>query len=92
MLKKKLKLYYRLFIQRIFILIYGKIKIEDINSLDDIKIKKIESLKSDKNPNIEYLFYEIKNGRIYTDANENVAVLKKNKLISGVSFNKSVDN
>jgi len=86
MLKKKLKLYYRLFIQRIFILIYGKIKIEDINSLDDIKIKKIESLKSDKNPNIEYLFYEIKNGRIYTDANENVAVLKKNKLISGVSF------
>ena len=86
MLKKKLKLYYRLFIQRIFILIYGKIKIENINSLDDIKIKKIDILKSDKKPNIEYLLYEIKNGRIYTDANENVAVLNKNKLISNVSF------
>jgi capsular polysaccharide biosynthesis protein len=86
MLKKKLKLYYRLFIQRIFILIYGKIKIENINSLHEIRIKKIEDLKSDKQPHIKYLLYEIKNGRIYTDGNETVAILNKNNLISNISF------
>ena len=87
MLKKKLQLYFKVFFQRLFILIYGKIKIEDINYLnnDDEKIT-INNIKSDTYPNHEYFLYKIKKGRIYTDMNENVSVINKDNLISESSF------
>ena len=54
MLKKKLKSYYRFFIQRIFFLIYGKIKIGNIESLQDVNIIEITNLKFDRNQNRKY--------------------------------------
>ena len=47
MLKKKLKLYFKVFFQKLFILIYGKIKTDDINYLNDDELIPINNIKSD---------------------------------------------
>ena len=91
MFKKKLQSYFKYFIQRIFILIYGKItnlKINDINNEEFIKINGVES---DTYYGKEYFLYKIKNGRIYTDTNQNVAIINKNNSISKASF-QHIDN
>ena len=77
MLKKKLQHYFKFFIQKIFILIYGKVKVPDSKDQNNQKITKIDAIKSDKYPNLNYLFYKIYKGRIYTDTNQNVAIIDK---------------
>jgi capsular polysaccharide biosynthesis protein len=86
MLKKKLKSYFKVFFQKLFILIYGKIKADDINYLNDDELIPINNIKSDTYPDHEYFLYKIKNGRIHTDMNENVSIINKNNLISDSSF------
>ncbi|MDA7714076.1 glycosyltransferase family 61 protein [Candidatus Pelagibacter sp.] len=87
MLKKKLQLYFKILFQNIFLIIYGKIKTEDINYLDNQdKLIIIDNIKSDTYPDHKYFLYKIKNGRIHTDLNENVSIINKNNLISECSF------
>ena len=58
MLKKKLKLYFKVFFQKLFILIYGKIKTDDINYLNDDELIPINNIKSDTYPDHEYFLYK----------------------------------
>ena len=91
MLKKKIQSYVKLFIQRIFILIYGKIKTAHSKYLNNDESVEIKDIKSDTQPNRQYFLYKIKNGRIYTDTNQNVSIINKDNIISEASF-QHIDN
>ena len=85
MIKKKLKSYYRNLRSKIFEHIHGKIRIKknfssivDILQINDPKIRSFENKK--------YKFYIVKKARIFTDNNENVAVIKNNFLLPKLSF------
>ncbi len=85
MIKKKIKLYYKIFIQLFFKVLYGKIHLpKNANNL--LKKEKIydQIFKSFKKNN--YNFYRIKNARIFTDNNENVAIIKNNFILPSISF------
>ena len=79
--KKKIQFYFKRFFQFAFMLIYGKIKYKNnlVNSKNIIK-KKIENIFSDIKNSKNYFFYKIKNGRIYTDYVEHVAIIDGNIL------------
>lgn len=85
MIKKKLKLYYKSLIQTFFKFIYGKIIIPKTNDhllkKENINNPFFKTFKKKK-----YKFYKVKNARIYTDNNENVAVIKNKFILSDVSF------
>ena len=83
MIKKKLKLSYKYFIQKFFKILHGPIY---ISKKKDLKLTKkvISKFKSFKNKN--YHIYSIKNARIFTDNNENVAIIKNNTIISKISY------
>ncbi len=84
MIKKKLKLYYRGLVQHLFKKIYGEISVpKKIDNL--IKIEKINDLYLKLN-NKNYHIYKVKNARIYTDNNENVAIIKDNFILPFISF------
>ena len=91
MLKKKIQSYAKFFIQRIFILIYGKIKITHSKYLNNDESVEIKDIKSETQPNRQYFLYKIKNGRIYTDTNQNVSIINKDNIISEASF-QHIDN
>ena len=85
MIKKKIKSYYKNLRSKIFERIHGKIKIKknlssivDIIQINDPKIRNFENKK--------YKFYIVKNARIFTDNNENVAIIKDNFLLPKLSF------
>ena len=85
MIKKMLKFYYKVLSQSFFKFLYGKVIISKSTSNLIKKIKINDSVfRSYKNQ--YYYFYTIKNARIFTDNNENVAIIKNNTLISDVSF------
>ena len=85
MIKKKIKIYYKNLVQLFFKIIYGKILIpKNVNNLlnkEKIGHKIFRSFKND-----HYNFYKIKNARIFTDNNENVAIIKNNFVLPHVSF------
>ena len=85
MIKKKLKLYYKSLIRLFFKFLYGEIFLpKTTNGL----IKKIDInntlFKTFKNG--KYQIYIVKNARIYTDNNENVAIIKNNLILPNISF------
>ena len=85
MIKKKLKLYYKSLVELFFIFLYGKIFLpKTTNNL--IKKIKIDNsfFKSFKNK--KYQIYIVKNARIYTDNNENLAIIKDNLILPHISF------
>ena len=86
MSKKKIQSYFKFFIQRIFILIYGKIRTTHSNHINNDEIIQITQIKSDTSPNRQYFLYKIKNGRIYTDTNQNVSIINNDNIISEASF------
>ena len=81
-----LKKIYKYLLKMLFFLIYGKISLQQINRQKNIKIIKISKLKSQKSKNKSYFLYEIKNGRVYTDNTENVAIINGNQIIKNISF------
>ncbi len=85
MIKKIFKSLYKTLIQIVFKLFYGKICLprSSDNLLKRIKINNT-NFKSYKNK--DYYLYIVKNGRIFTDNNENVAVIKNNFILPHVSF------
>ena len=91
MFRKKLQSYFKYFIQRIFIILYGKIKTQGTNDINDEKFVKIQGIESDTYQEMPYILYKIKSGRIYTDTNQNVAIISKKNLISEASF-QHIDN
>ncbi len=85
MIKKKIKSYYKSLRSKVFKHIHGKILIKknfssvvDISQINDPKIRSFENRK--------YKFYTVKKARIFTDNNENVAVIKDNFLLPELSF------
>ena len=85
--KKKIQFYFKKFFQFVFMLIYGKIKYK--NNVDisrNIIKKKIENIFSDIKNSKNYFWYKFKNGRIYTDYVEHVAIIDGNTLCNEASF------
>ena len=85
--KKKVQFYFKKIFQLVFILIYGSIKYErnGIISNNIIK-KKIKNIVSDIKGSKNYFSYKIKNGRVYTDYVEHVAIIDGNTLVNEVSY------
>ena len=85
MIKRKIKSYYKNLRSKVFEHIHGKIMIKkkissvvEISQINDPKIRNFENKK--------YKFYIVKKARIFTDNNENVAVIKDNFLLPKLSF------
>ena len=91
MFRKKIQSYFKFYIQRIFVLIYGKINTSQLDTINNDEITKIAQVKSDTYPNTEYFLYKIKNGRIYTDMHQNVSIINKDNILSEASF-QHIDN
>ena len=85
--KKKIQFYFKKFFQLFFLLVYGKIKYQkDAASSNNIIKRKIENIVSDIKDSKGYFSYKIKNGRVYTDYVEHVAIIDDNTLINEVSY------
>ena len=73
--------------QEFFKLLYGKISYKSNNQKSrNISIKFIKKKSIRKFDNTLYRVFKVKNGRIYTDDVENVAIIDKNKIIDDISF------
>ena len=84
MIKKKLKLYYRIFTQIFFRYLYGKVFVSNENKY--IKKEIINNSLFYKYDGKKYNIYNVKNARIFTDNNENVAVIKNNLILPFMSY------
>jgi capsular polysaccharide biosynthesis protein len=85
-IKKKLQKIFKLFFQKLFILIYGKVSLDtNFNFLNENSTNKLDKVIID---NFTYNIFKIKKARIYTDLVQNVAVILKNNLIPKASFQK----
>ena len=84
MIKKRIKLFYKYLVQTIFKILYGSISISKEKNLIFKKKNIISKFKSFRNK--DYQIYSIKNARIFTDNNENVAIIKNNKILPKISF------
>ena len=74
--KKKIQFYFKKFFQLVFFLIYGKIKYQkDANTSNNIIKRKVENIVSDIKNSKSYFSYKIRNGRVYTDYVEHVAII-----------------
>jgi capsular polysaccharide biosynthesis protein len=85
MIKNKLKLYYRALIKIFFNYFYGKVLISNSKAIH-IKKEKINVSSFKTFDGKSYYFYKIKNARIFTDNNENVAIIKNNFILPIVSY------
>ena len=85
MIKKKIKLYYKNFVSKIFEKIHGKVLLKK-NALNMFKIFQVKDSFFRSYENKKYNIYKVQNARIFTDNNENVSVIKNNILIPKLSF------
>ena len=86
MFKKKIQFLFKYFIQKIFILLYGKINANNNNFNKLFIKKKIFNFSHDLFPEKSYFIYLLTDCRIYTDTNENLAIIKNNTIIPEISF------
>ena len=86
-IKKKLSFLYKNLVKLIFLIIYDKIIFcENPEKERDISIEEVRD-ENLKNPDkIKYSIYKIRNGRIFNDFVENVAIISGNKVIDKVSY------
>ncbi len=85
MIKEKLKLFYKSLIRSFFKFLYGEILLSKKTNGFIKKINIDNSLfKTFKNG--KYKIYVVKNARIYTDNNENVAIIKNNLILPKISY------
>jgi len=85
--KKKIQYYFKKIFQLVFLLIYGKIKYQkDTVYSNNVIKRKIKNIVSDIKDSKSYFSYKIKNGRIYTDYVEHVAIIDGNTLVNEVSY------
>jgi len=85
MIRKKLKLYYKSIVELFFKILYGKIRISKIPSSLFEKRKINNPIFKTFNKK-SYYIYKITNARIFTDNNENVAIIKNNFILPKISF------
>ena len=85
MIKKKIKLYYKNLVQLFFKFLYGNVLVPK-NVPNLIKKEKIKNKKYKSFRNKYYNIYKVENARIYTDNNENVAIIKDNLILPHISF------
>ena len=86
-IKKKIQFYFKKIFQLVFMLIYGSIKYERNGIIsNNITKKKIENIISDIKGSKNYFSYKIRNGRIYTDYVEHVAIIDGNTLVNEASY------
>jgi capsular polysaccharide biosynthesis protein len=85
LLKKKIQLYYKKIIQFFFLIIYGKI-ISQNKKLKSVIIEKINNINHLNVKKFNYKFYRIKNGRVFTNYVETLAIISENFLIKDPSF------
>ena len=86
MLKKKIKLYYKKSVREFFKLIYGKVLVPKKHTKLPVQTSILNSIKFKTFSGKKYKFYSINKARIYTDNNENVAIIKNNMIDSKDSF------
>ena len=85
-IKKKIQKIFKLFFQKLFILIYGKISLDiNFNFLNENSTNKLDKVIIN---NFIYNSFKIKKGRIYTDLVQNVAVISNNNLIPKACYQK----
>ena len=86
-IKKKLSFLYKSLIKLLFIIVYGKIIFcKNPENEKDISIEEVKDENLRDPNNLKYLIYKIKNGRIFNDFVENVAIISGNKVIDKVSY------
>lgn len=86
-IRKLLQKNFKIFFQILFKILYGKIIIP--KDLDNINLKKINVSKisiNKKKYNLNNNIYKVSNGRIFTDLEENVAIIKDNFIIPEISY------
>jgi len=88
--KKILQFLFKSFFEIFFKLLYGKIIIFN-NKISGVNIFPLKKIYSDVDLKMSYHLYSIKNGRIYTDTTENVAIIQGNNLIPDVSFQQTAN-
>jgi len=81
-IKKKLESLFKIFFYKTFILFHGSIK-GKINAEEDSRIK-IEIVE--KESNIKYKIFRIKNARLYTDRIHDLAIILDNYIVEGPSY------
>ena len=86
-IKKKLSFLYKSLIKLLFIIIYGKlIFCKDPRKDKNISIEEVKDENLRGPDNLKYLIYKIKNGRVFNDFVENVAIISGNKVIDKISY------
>ena len=86
-IKIKLSFLYKSLIRLIFTIVYGKIFFcKSPENEKDISIKEVKDENLKDPDNLKYSIYKIKNGRIFNDFVENVAIIYGNKIIDKVSY------
>ena len=85
---KKIKLFtkekYRSFRSSVFLSLYGKIKVS--KKPPNTKIITIKNNNIRNFSKYNYKFYEVQNGRVFTDNIENVSIISNNKLLANFSY------
>ena len=86
-IKIKLSFLYKSLIRLIFTIVYGKIFFcNSPENEKDISIKEVKDENLKDPDNLKYSIYKIKNGRVFNDFVENVAIIYGNKIIDKVSY------
>ena len=86
-IKKILQKSFKSFFQTLFKIFYGEINIP--KNLNNINLKKINVNKISVNNqkyNLDNNIYRVCKGRIFTDLEENVAIIKDNFIIPEISY------
>ena len=86
-IKKILQKNFKSFFQTLFKLLYGKVIVpQDLNNINLKKINVSEITINKKKYYLDNNIYKIPNGRIFTDLEENVAIIKDSFIIPEISY------
>ena len=85
-IKKTFQKLFKFLAQKIFKMIYGEIYIDNFSTIENLKIHDIKSKNIITFFSKNYRVYQINFGRIYNDNVQNVAIIDKNKIIEGPSY------
>ena len=85
-IKKTFQNLFKFLAQKFFKMIYGEIYIDNFSTIENLKIYEIKNHNIITFFNNNYKVYQINSGRIYNDNVQNVAIINKNKIIEGPSY------
>ena len=85
-IKKNFQNLFKTLAQKIFKIIYGKINICDSSLMQNLKVHEIISQNINTFFGDSYKIYKINSGRIYNDNVQNVAIINKNNIVNGPSY------